>query len=148
MFSQIYGMNYYNAVLLYSSFHHGISKGFISVNYSTPWGGKRETGTHSSLLSQLQRDKNPHFIGIQLSLSLPPSPRAQLGLGPVGQHSLGLEPLPTTSSLGASCSLQGAGESWIPECGILPGHCSSCCPQHCPGSGCSGATIIIIRSWS
>lgn len=59
MFSQIYGMNYYNAVLLYSSFHHGISKWFISVNYSTPWGGKLETGTHSSLLSQAPERQEP-----------------------------------------------------------------------------------------
>lgn len=111
-------MNYYNAVLLYSSFHHGISKWFISVNYGTPWGGKREAGTHSSLLSSRQAE--PTF----------PLDPAQP------------EPLPTApfGELFAHCKgkvraghLRGVGLSQD----------SSCWPQHCPGWGCSGATIVI-----
>lgn len=46
MFSQIYGMSYYNVVLSYSSFHHGISKSFISINYGTPRGGTGKIDTH------------------------------------------------------------------------------------------------------
>lgn len=59
-------MNYYNAVLLYSSFHHGISKCFISINYSTPQGGKWKIDTLTGACrSRLQTGSNPDFIWIQ-----------------------------------------------------------------------------------
>lgn len=70
-------MNYYNVVLLYSSFHHGISKCFISINYSTLQGGKWPIDTHTAGgSSRLQMGDNPSLT----DPSFPPA-RAKLCLG-------------------------------------------------------------------
>lgn len=135
MFSQIYGMNYYNAVLLYSSFHHGISKCFISINYSTPRGGKWKIDTHIGVhsrrvITQISSGSSPRGS----ALTIPPSCKGYVVTGSswVAQPSKA-----STSSLGSvgdwkmRAGYLGGG-TFIPQVG-----CSYCCLRHCFGSGCS-----------